>query len=278
MNCRAVAGALVLCIGLFTVRRADAILIFMEDFEAGTAGADLDTLAGWALGAEGGRQIIESDGTTKFATTSAINNSASRYDFAISNPGLIPGARVIMAMDVFDPSTNPGGVSTFPRAYGGLMQSGGAAGMPVYVGIEHDDASADSGIAEWVAAGENFSPRHFGVSDTLPQDAWFTVRGVWNLGTQTMDVFAKTRDGADPFVPVLLGVSTPFVAPDQDLVALDVWRQRLNRGTRIDNISVEVVPEPTGWLIMIGVVIGTLLGSGHFRRRLVIPSDATRLP
>lgn len=241
---------------------AQATLIFSEDFEGGTVGSDLSTLAGWSAMGDSGTQVIETDGSNKYVTTGSANNAASRYNHSIVNPGLGPGQKLIMTMDVYDPTTNPGGVSTFPRAVGGIGLSGGGF-LPPYFGIEHNDATADTGIAEWVASGESFTPQHFGPADVLPQDTWFTMRAVFDLGTKTMDVYAKTRDGVDPFVAVLSGVSTPFTNANQDLTALNVWRHRLNRGTRIDNIRVEVVPEPTGWMLLF--VAMTSLAGGRRR-------------
>lgn len=243
---------------------ARSAVIFSEDFEGGTVGNDLSTLAGWSAVGDGGSQVIESDGSNKYATTSSVNNNASRYDRSIVNPGLGPGQKLIMTMDVYDPTTNPGGVSTFPRAVGGIGLSSGGF-LPPYFGIEHNDATADTGIAEWVASGESFTPQHFGPADVLAQDTWFTMRAVFDLGAKTMDVYAKTRDGADPFVAVFSAVSTPFTNANQDLSTLNIWRHRLNRGTRIDNIHVEAVPEPTGLMLLVMTV--TILGAT--RRRLV---------
>lgn len=238
------------------LRTANAALVFSEDFQAGTVGNTIDTLPGWSAVGDGGTQVIASDGSNLFATTGNSNNAASRYDRAITNPGFGPGTVLVMTMDVLDPTTNPAGVSTFPRAVGGIFQSSGGAFMPPYFGIEHNDATADSGIAEWTVTGEDFALQQFGPADALAQDTWFSMRAVWNLDAETMDVFAKTRDGADPFVQLFDDVSTPFTSGSQDLSALNVWRHRLNRGTAIDNIRVEAVPEPASCALLILFVLG----------------------
>jgi hypothetical protein len=255
--------ALALCASIFCTQPTNAVVIFSEDFQGGTVGATLDSLPGWSAVGDSGTQVIGSEGSNKFATTGSQNNSASRYDHIIVNPGLNSNTKLVMTIDVYDPSVNPGGVSTFPRAYGGIFQASAGQFIPPYFGIEQDDATADTGIAEWVAAGEGFTPQHFGPADVLPQDTWFTMRAIFDLGTKSMDVYAKTRDGADPFVQVFAGVSTPFVNPNQDLNLLDVWRQRLNRGTRIDNITVAAVPEPTPWMI---VLTAAMFGAIAVRR------------
>lgn len=248
---------------VFDPRTADAALVFSEDFQLGTVGNTVDTLPGWSAVGDGGTQVIANEGSNLFATTGDANNSASRYDFAFANPGFGPGTVLVMTIDVRDPTTNPAGVSTFPRAVGGLFQSSGGAFMPPYFGIEHNDATADSGIAEWTVSGEDFAGQQFGPDDTLAQDTWFTVRSVWDLGAGTMDVFAKTRDGVDSFVQLFDDAATAFTSGSQNLSALNVWRHRLNRGTAIDNIRVEAIPEP-GCVL----VLGSLgLGMGLWRVR-----------
>jgi hypothetical protein len=260
------ASFLTLFVVTFCAEHVTAALLFSEDFQGGTVGATIDTLPGWTAVGDGGTQVIGSEGSNQFATTGSQNNSASRYDHTIVNPGLDASQKLVMTMDVYDPTTNPGGVSTFPRAVGGVFQVASGAFLPPYFGIEHNDATADTGIAEWVASGEDFTPQHFGTADILPQDTWFTVRTVFDLGTKTMTVSAKTRDGADPFVDVLTNVSTPFVSGSQSLSALDTWRHRLNRGTRIDNIRVESVPEPACGAMLIGMAL--VAAGTRFSRRL----------
>lgn len=253
----ALLAALASFAGVCDLQPAHAALVFSEDFQAGTVGNTVDTLPGWSAVGDGGTQVIASSGSNLFATTGNTNNSASRYDFAIANPGFGPGTVLVMTIDVLDPTTNPAGVSTFPRAVGGILQTSGGAFMPPYFGIEHNDATADTGIAEWTVTGEDFANQQFGPADTLAQDTWFTMRAVWDLDAETMDVFAKTRDGADPFVQVFDDAATPFTSGSQDLSALNVWRHRLNRGTAIDNIRVEAVPEPTSHMLLAIVVMGT---------------------
>jgi hypothetical protein len=246
-------------------RPACATIIVSEDFEGGTVGATVDTLPGWSAVGDGGQQVIGSEGPNQFATTSDINNSASRYDLAFSNPGLNSSTKLIMTIDVYDPTTNPAGVSTFPRAYGGLGVSSGGFIPPVF-GINQNNDNDDFDVAEVYATGEDFGPaEYFGPTNVLAQDTWYTLRAIYDLGTMTMDVYSKTRDGVDPFALVLSGVSTPFTDGNQDLTALDVWRHRLNRGTRIDNIVVEAVPEPASLGLMLAAAV--MIGGVRIARR-----------
>jgi hypothetical protein len=251
-----------MCVG-----QASATVIVSEDFEGGTVGLTVDTLPGWSSLGDGGQQVIGSEGSNQFATTSDINNAASRYDLAIANPGFNSSTKLIMTIDVYDPTTNPAGSSTFPRAYGGVGVSSGGFIPPVFC-INQNNDDDDFDVAEVYATGEDFAPtEHFGPTNVLAQDTWYTMRAIYDLGSMTMDVYAKTRDGVDPFALVLSGVSTPFTDGNQDLTALNVWRHRLNRGTRIDNIVVEAVPEPASvGLVLAGLAI---VGGMKLARRRV---------
>ncbi len=235
------------------VRQANATLIFSEDFEAGTVASDLSTLAGWVALGDSGFQEIGSDGSNKFVTTGNGNNSASRYRHAIANPGLGPGQKLIMTMDVYDPLVNSqSSVNTYPRAYGGVFQLSSGEFIPPYFGINIDDSGPSPvDTSEWVVSGEGFVSEQFTGYDSIAQDTWYTVRSEFNLGAKTMDVYAKTRDGIDPFVALFTNAAAPFVNASQDLTLLDTWMHRMNRGTRIDNIRVEAIPEPSSCAVLL---------------------------
>ena len=222
--------------------RSLAITLLDIDFQADPAGTLLNDVTGWTQLTEsssGGRlQIADEPGGNLFLTTELGNNEAGRYAIDFTNPGFSSSTTLTLTMDVWDPLVNPqSGLSTFPRALAGIFERTGTTGMPPYVGLEHVSLGQNS-VSEWVMAGENFANRQFAATDGVAQDTWYTLQSTWDFSAGTKNMSVKTRDGVDPFVEVLSASPIGFANPAQDLSDLNSLAVRMNRGTRIDNISV----------------------------------------
>src|SRR5262249_34295072 len=149
----------------------------------------------------------------KFLTTELGNNSAARYAIGFTNPGFTSDTVLTFSMDVWDPAVNPrSSANTFPRAVAGIVALQAPNGMPPYFGIEHVDQGQND-KAEWVVAGEDFTGAQFGPADSVQQDAWYTVRSVWNLGTGRESVSYKLRGTNNPFTTVFANVPIGFTSP-----------------------------------------------------------------
>lgn len=235
---------------LLLARQGGAVVLIDVDWQEYDAGTLLNTIPGWAPipGAANNPviQVHESDPNNKFLTTGPENSQATRDAFTFANPGFFSGTTLTFTVDMLDPVENvQSGLSTFPRAYLGIMESrAGGPSLPSYFGMEHDDGSDDPTTAEWVVAGEDFgtpaeAPQMFTGEGSIAQDAWYTLRSVWNLDTKTKSLEVKLRDSADPYTSIFADVPIGFLDPNQPLNLLNSLAIRMNRGTRIDNILVE---------------------------------------
>ena len=223
--------------------RSDVLLSF--DWEDDDPNMKLEDIAGWMnITGSSNDPIVVVDGddpNNHYLTTGPENNEASRDAFLFSNPGFNSSTTLTFTADVYDPLLNdatmgPPPAHTFQRAVFGIFDFGGAASMPSSVGIEHN--SGDPTTTEWTVAEEDFANRQVGSS--LAQSTWYTLRSVWDLGAGTKSLEFKQRDSAGPFTTAFSSVPIGFADPNQGLLDLDAFGLRMQRGTRIDNILVEV--------------------------------------
>jgi hypothetical protein len=249
------------------------------DFNSLSTGA-LVGQDGWTQGAIAGPGISPSvalsPNTANYVGSNAASSSASTPGVGVAYnvefaPGSVTGSSVIrLEMDVYRPSGAP-------VAFMGIGQSS-TTYTSAYFGISGNQFQlrASNFGTSYAVSGANFNAGE-----------WYTVAAEWDITTGMATMYAKnltdpsatawqtnTTDAGDGFRQLYFGagLTTPTVSlgiPGSGTGSVANWDSAFIRMSPsgstayLDNISVEIVPEP-GTSLLVGLAATTLV---IFRRR-----------